>query len=160
MPTATDTLQARAEQAAEAHRKAQAALAERAADQAADLADRQHEYDVDLLARYQAIGADLERQQTLATAEFDSAVRAGDLSAAFVAWVRERGYRPARQAVLDQARGAQVRTGAGQPIPDVPLRFAQMDFMERVMAQGDREGVAAGYDLGQSLLGIRPGSEG
>ncbi len=96
---------------------------------------------------------DLVQDARQAEAEFRAALAEGDLSAAFVAFVRRKASRPARQALRDAQRPAEqnAQTGARLLAPEM-LAYDTSSFLDAVNVEAERLAGERGYALGQHLV--------
>lgn len=149
-----DTAQrlAQAEAEAEALR---AELAQAAADRAARLDDAQARWERDLIARHREVDQQLQARGTEHAAAFTQSARAGDLPAAYSAWIHELATRYARYAVRNEAINAENRQRTGSPVlPELTMRDSR--FLERLQEEGEKAANTLGNTWADDLVGERP----
>lgn len=148
-----DDLRALALQHEQAAREAAAEVERRDAERAEAEAARERERDARLVLAAVSIEADLVESARQAEAEFSAALASGDLSAAFLAFVRRKASRPARQALRDAQRAAEqnAQTGARLLAPEM-LTYDRAQFLEAVEAEAERLAGERGYADGQALV--------
>lgn len=123
------------------------------------LEEAQERWDRDLVDRYDALDRSMVDGGDTHRAAVDEALRAGDLSAAYNAWVAERAARYGRMTLRNLYIGAASRTGQGRVLPDMRPPMND-EFSRRVEETADRDANAFGYAAANELAGERPTHQG
>lgn len=140
--------------AAELARREQQAQQE-ADERAARLEQARREWATRTWEAREQIEADLTEQGRTAREEFSAAVKAGDLPAAFKAWMAERAARYARESVRN--KGQRAAQALGKDVHRLAdLRWYSPDFLARLEEEADQHARANGYDRAEELAPEMP----